>query len=115
MLGPLMEWMTGTSGLEPGPSANLPTEFRVGQNFPNPFNAETVIPLDLPQRAAVRVELFNLRGQSLGVLYDGIANAGWMRLRHDAAGLSSGIYFYRFQAQELGSAGISPRSGKCWC
>jgi len=103
LLGPLLEWITGTSGLEPGQSADLPTEFWVGQNFPNPFNAETVIPLELPQRSALRVELFNLRGQSLGVIYDGIENAGGVKLRHDASGLSSGIYFYRILARELGS------------
>ena len=103
MLGPLMEWMTGTTTLEPGQSANLPAEFWVGQNFPNPFNAETVIPLELAQRSAMRIELFNLRGQSLCVIYDGIENAGRTKLRHDASGLSSGIYFYRIEARELES------------
>jgi len=101
MMGPLMEWMTGTTALEPAPSAVLPTEFRAGQNFPNPFNAETVIPLELPQRSVIRIELFNLRGQSLGIIYDGIENAGWAKIRYDASALPSGIYFYRIGAMAL--------------
>jgi hypothetical protein len=64
----------GVQGLQP-----LPKEFKLGQNFPNPFNAETVIPLELPQRSKVWVELFNLRGQILGTICDGTLNAGCLK------------------------------------
>jgi hypothetical protein len=90
----------------------LPQTFRLGQNFPNPFNAETVIPLELPQRSKVQVELFNIRGQSLGVVYDGIENAGWPKIRFEASRLASGIYFYRVQAEGLERGGRYTDVGK---
>jgi len=77
----------------------LPAEFAVGGCYPNPFNAETVIPLELPQRSKVQVELFNLRGQNLGTIHEGIENAGWPKIRFNASALASGVYFYRVTAE----------------
>ena len=82
------------------------------QNFPNPFNAETIIPLELPQRSQVRIELFNVRGQSLGILYDRVENAGWPKVRYDASELPSGMYFYRIQAEGLERGGRFEDVGK---
>ncbi len=79
----------------------LPKEFNIGQNYPNPFNAETVIPLELPQRSIVRVELYNVRGRYLGTIHEGVENAGWPRIRYNAAHLPSGVYFYRITAEGL--------------
>jgi len=90
----------------------LPQEYGFGQNYPNPFNAETMIPLQLPQRSQVRVELFNIRGQSLGTVYDGVENAGWIKLRVNASGLSSGLYFYRIAAEGLERGGKFEDVGK---
>ncbi|RJP82626.1 MAG: T9SS C-terminal target domain-containing protein [Candidatus Zixiibacteriota bacterium] len=90
----------------------LPQEFRLLQNYPNPFNAETVIPLELPQRSRVKIELFNLRGQSLGVIHEGIENAGWPKIRYDASALSSGVYFYRVTAEGLEKGGQYQNVGK---
>jgi hypothetical protein len=83
----------------------LPENFHLGQNFPNPFNSETIIPLELPQRSHVRVELFNLRGQNLGVIFEGTENAGWPKISYNASALSSGIYFYRVTAEGLERSG----------
>lgn len=77
----------------------LPAEFRLAQNFPNPFNNETIIPLELPQRSKVRVELFNVKGQSLGTVFEGIENAGWPKIRFNASWLASGVYFCRVIAE----------------
>jgi hypothetical protein len=77
----------------------LPKEFRLGQNYPNPFNPKTIIPLELPQRSKVRVELFNIKGQSLGTIYEGIQNAGWPKIHYNASSLASGLYFYRIVAE----------------
>lgn len=79
--------------------------YKLGQNYPNPFNSETVIPLELPQRSHVRVELFNLQGQSLGTIYEGVENAGWPKLSYNAAALSSGVYFCRVTAEGLERSG----------
>jgi len=83
----------------------LPQEFRLGQNYPNPFNAATIIPLELPQRSYVRIELYNVQGQNLGLIYEGMQDAGWPRIRYTASKLSSGVYFYRATAEGLERGG----------
>lgn len=93
-------------------TAILPMEYKLGQNYPNPFNAETVIPLELPQRSQVKIELFNVCGQRLGILYEGIENAGWRKIRFGAGDLSSGVYFYRITAEGLEHGGKFTDAGK---
>ena len=85
--------------------ADVPSR-RSLQASPNPFNAETVISLELPQRSNVRIELFNIRGQSLGVIYEGVQNAGWPRIRYRVPNqLASGMYFYRIELKGLERGG----------
>jgi hypothetical protein len=96
-------WRSFTDGVHS--VTQLPAEFKLRSNYPNPFNAETVIPLELPERSKVRLELFNIRGQSLGVLQEGIENAGWPKIHFNASGLASGMYFCRVTAQGLERGG----------
>jgi len=60
----------------------------------------------------VKIELFNVRGQSLGVIHDGIENAGWPKIRYDASALSSGVYFYRVMVEGLERSGKHQNTGK---
>jgi len=97
-----------------GPSTvtQLPQEYKMRQNFPNPFNAETVIPLELPQRSNVKLEIFNVKGQRLGLPFEHIYDAGWPKIRWNAGKLPSGIYFYRITAEGLERAGHFSAVGK---
>ena len=89
-----------------GSVTQLPQEYKLCQNFPNPFNSTTVIPLELPQRSQVKIELFNIRGQLLGVVYEGVQNAGWPRIRYRVPNqLASGMYFYRIEMEGLERGG----------
>jgi hypothetical protein len=90
----------------------LPKEFKLGQNFPNPFNAETVIPLELPQRSHVKIELFNVQGRKLGVIFERVENAGTPKIHCQAGQYASGIYFYRVSAQGLERPGKYQAVGK---
>ncbi len=90
----------------------LPQEFKLGQNFPNPFNAETVIPLELPQRSHVKIELFNVCGQSLGVIFNGVREGSWPKIHYNASGLASGMYFCRVTAKGLERGGNYQSVGK---
>lgn len=92
--------------------STLPEEFRAGAVYPNPFNAETAIPLELPQRSQVKIELFNVRGQCLGVIFEGVQNAGWAKISYNASHLASGIYFYRVAAQGLERGGNFQKTAK---
>jgi subtilisin family serine protease len=76
----------------------LPISFAVGPSYPNPFNATTIIPFDIPQTSVVEVELFNTVGQSLGQIHTGVHLRGRATVPFDAANISSGIYFYRLKA-----------------
>jgi len=99
--------MEGPAGV-----TQLPQEYKLRQNFPNPFNAETVIPLELPQRSQVRLEIFNVKGQLLGQPFEHTYDAGWPKIRWNAAKLPSGIYFYRITAEGLERGGKFVDAGK---
>lgn len=71
----------------------LPQAFALGAPWPNPFNPVTQIPLELTRPSLVRLEVFNLLGQRVAVLHDGLLPAGRRALRWDAQGQASGLYF----------------------
>jgi hypothetical protein len=80
---------------------DLPHEFSLYQNYPNPFNAATSIKFDLPEQSEVAIEVFNILGQKLAIVVEGLMPAGYHRVSWDASGVSSGIYFYRITAGEF--------------
>lgn len=69
-------------------------------NYPNPFNAGTVISYTLTEPGRVRVEVFNVLGQSVAMLLDetqmpGTHSLGWDGRDSRGSSLASGVYFYR--------------------
>ena len=92
------EWspsLSFTTGLRTSIDAELPISYRLEQNYPNPFNPSSTIRYALPEATVVRVEVFSLLGQSVGVLVDGVQQAGSHTVNFDASGLTTGVYFYR--------------------
>lgn len=75
----------------------LPVEFDLKQNYPNPFNPSTEIAFSLPKSGKVSLKVFNLLGQTVNTLVDGNLNQGTHTITFDAAGLSSGVYFYQLE------------------
>ena len=82
---------------EPEPS-DIPNKVELYQNYPNPFNPVTVISYKLPVNSAVSLKVFDLLGREVTVLVDGRMSAGNHEVTFDASGLSSGMYFYRLEA-----------------
>ncbi|MFQ5639744.1 MAG: FG-GAP-like repeat-containing protein [bacterium] len=84
--------------------AGVPSMFELAQNFPNPFNPSTSIKFGLPQASQVTLKMFNLLGQEIVTLLDGIEKqAGhsvviWDGKDQHGRRAPSGIYIYRLYA-----------------
>ncbi len=70
----------------------IPTKYSLSQNYPNPFNPGTMIEYGIPQYGNVKIEIFNLLGQSVGILENSEKQPGFYSVYWDASDLSSGIY-----------------------
>jgi hypothetical protein len=84
-----------------GPENVLPGSFRLSQNYPNPFNPSTRISYEVPVMARVALEVYNLLGQKVAVLADGVESAGIRSVEWDARCAASGVYFLKFEATPL--------------
>ena len=80
----------------------LPTEFVLRGNFPNPFNPTTTLQFDLPETAEVSVEIVDMLGRSVLTLPAQQVEAGVNRsLDVNASSLASGTYLYRVRVRTL--------------
>lgn len=86
-------------------SVALPKEFALGQNYPNPFNPSTTIPIDIPAASEIRLEIFNVLGERVKTIYDGIIEPGrywfnWEGRNENGEGVASGVYLYRMSTDQ---------------
>ena len=86
----------------------LPEVFALHQNYPNPFNPVTTIRYDVPEQSLVRMEIYNVLGQKVAVVVNGIQDPGFHAVRWNGTNmygnpLSSGMYFYHIQAGDFRS------------
>jgi hypothetical protein len=84
----------------------LPEKYGLDQNIPNPFNPRTTINFQLPTSADVRLDIYNILGQSVKSLVQRELPAGehqvrWNGTDENGVRVASGIYFYRLQADEF--------------
>lgn len=80
--------------------AELPTEFALKGNYPNPFNPTTTISFDLPESADVTLQVLDLLGREVMAIPSQTMTAGaGQTVQIDASSLSSGIYLYRVMAR----------------
>lgn len=82
----------------------LPQAFSLGQNHPNPFNGQTLIPFSLAEAGPVELALYNGLGQRVATLASGWRGAGTYTLHWDGRDdmgrtLASGLYHYRLQTE----------------
>jgi hypothetical protein len=78
-----------------------PREFALCQNYPNPFNPATTISFSLPGKSFVSLKVFDALGREVAVLLADELSAGTYSRQWNAAGLASGVYFYRLQAGDF--------------
>lgn len=83
--------------VEEEPEIRLPTEYKLGNNYPNPFNPSTNIPFELKANGNVKIVVMNLLGQEVAQIVNEFYNAGSHLVTFNARNLSTGVYFYRFE------------------
>ncbi|MFA6743003.1 MAG: T9SS type A sorting domain-containing protein, partial [Candidatus Neomarinimicrobiota bacterium] len=76
-------------------TAKKASNFKLNQNFPNPFNPTTTISYTIPKSGNVTLKVFNMLGHEVATLVDGYNNANQAySIEFDGTSLSSGVYFY---------------------
>jgi hypothetical protein len=83
--------------------STLPTVYQLYPNYPNPFNPDTRIRLDVPVASTGRLEIYDLQGRLVRTLWSGTLTAGryqysWNSRDDRGLSVSSGLYFCRFSS-----------------
>ncbi|HEY3295601.1 MAG TPA: T9SS type A sorting domain-containing protein [bacterium] len=95
LLTPRETWLN----LSPSPAENIPFILQPSSFTlscaPNPFNPQTRLSFSLPEAERVNLGLFDILGQRLATLHDGLLSAGEHTISFDGSTLSAGIYFAR--------------------
>ena len=97
-------YLSPVTGIVGGGSNGLPEGFTLEQNFPNPFNAETIIRFRLPVDAVVTLRVCTLLGSEVAVLKNGTMHAGAHFVTFSRSVLSSGVYFYELSVSPVASS-----------
>ncbi|MCF7918130.1 T9SS type A sorting domain-containing protein, partial [Candidatus Gracilibacteria bacterium] len=82
-------------------SQNIPQEFSLKQNYPNPFNPSTIIEYSIPTQSHVELKIFNILGQEVLTLVNGIKEIGNYKVFLDMTRYPSGVYVYQIRASNF--------------
>jgi hypothetical protein len=82
---------------------SIPGEFSLHENYPNPFNPTTTISYDLSEQSTVSLTIYDVRGQEIVTLQNGVKTPGnyqvqWNGMDHSGNPMSTGVYFCRLEA-----------------
>ena len=79
-------------------NVDIVSEFELSAAYPNPFNPSTTVSLTVPSADYVSVKVYNLMGQVVGVLADGMMEANVYSFTWDASNMSSGVYLVKAES-----------------
>ncbi|MGH7453545.1 MAG: M64 family metallopeptidase, partial [bacterium] len=96
--------VSGVTAVAEKPSVQLPQQYWLEQNYPNPLstsalNSATTIRYALPRATHVKLAVYNVGGQPVTELVNGEKQPGVYQARLEIERLANGIYFYRLQAE----------------
>ena len=91
----------GVTFVEEEQTSEVPTEFLLSQNWPNPFNPSTKIKYSIPQSSQVQIKVFDVLGNEIETLVNEEKPAGTYEITWNAANLPSGVYFYQLKAESF--------------
>lgn len=80
---------------------DVPDNYELKQNFPNPFNPSTIIGFVLPSQSLVKLKIYDITGREVGTLVNEELEAGEYEFQFNASNLSSGVYFYTLQTPDF--------------
>ena len=83
-------------------TSEIPKNYNLVQNYPNPFNPSTILRYDLPHQSSVTLKVYNVLGQVVATLVNGVVSAGYQSTQWNAGGFASGVYFYSMKATATG-------------
>jgi uncharacterized delta-60 repeat protein len=95
--GIIIKYVQAPIGIQPLGN-EIPKQFELTQNYPNPFNPNTNIEFSLPQPGLVKLAVYDMLGREVSVLINQDLNAGRYKYDFSGSALSSGVYFYRLEA-----------------
>jgi hypothetical protein len=78
-------------------SSEVPADLSLKQNFPNPFNPLTKIRYEITGSEFVKLSVFDIGGRLVQTLVNAVQTPGTYEVDFEAAGLNSGVYFYRLE------------------
>ncbi len=85
---------------------NLPLKFALEQNFPNPFNPNTIIRFSIADEVKVNLTVYDILGEKVRELKNEVMKPGYYEVKFNADGLASGVYFCRIKTSPIaGKAG----------
>lgn len=79
-------------------SSNVPKQYYLSNNYPNPFNPSTTLRFGLPEQSEVTLSIFNILGQKVLEVTEKSLAAGEHSFKFNASRLSSGVYIYNIHA-----------------
>ena len=92
-------WYNETpTGMSISDDAPIASRYVLGQNYPNPFNPTTHIRFNIPETANTKLTVFNIMGEAVANLVDGVVPAGGHTVSWNAANMPTGVYFYRMES-----------------
>ncbi len=90
----------GTVGIDDSELTG-PTYFRLFQNYPNPFNPITQIGYSVTRHCYVTLQVYNVRGQKVLILFNGYRPPGNYTATFDGTGLSNGLYLCQMRTENF--------------
>jgi len=89
-----------STAVDPSEETSVPSAVLLFQNYPNPFNPATKIRYSVHVRSAVKISVYNLLGQQVAVLVQGMKAPGTYTAIWNASAMPSGVYYCRLQAEQ---------------
>jgi hypothetical protein len=78
----------------------VPDKYELTQNYPNPFNPSTTMQFSLPKQSQLKINLYNMLGEQIATIVEGVYESGYHKVTFNASGLPSGSYVYRLESND---------------